>query len=96
MCTPQLCTLVSLQAAVPSGCPDKRGAGTSFIKPDLIVRTANQMWILDDSVDDTWDIKSAKYGRPDRITDIQCWADKPDTTPVHQLTIVISNRGLFY
>lgn len=77
-------------------------SGSSFIKPDLIVETANQLWILDVSVvagyrmEDTWDIKTTKYGRPDHVTDIRRWAVIPDTIPVYHLPVVISNRGLFY
>lgn len=51
-------SVTSVELVIPSG--------TYFIKPNLIVRIANQIWVLDVSVvagyrmKDTWDIKSAK------------------------------------
>ncbi|KAG8138725.1 hypothetical protein E2320_001513 [Naja naja] len=60
----------------------------SSIKLDLIMETANKLWVLDISMvasyqmEETWGIKTAKYGRPDHVADIHSWAAVPDSTPI--------------
>lgn len=77
-------------------------AGSSFIKPDLIIETDTQTYVLDVSVvagyrmAESWDIKVEKYGRPDRVEALRKWAAIPEKTRVEQLPVIVSNRGLCY
>lgn len=77
-------------------------AGSSFIKPDLIIETDTQCIVLDVSVvagyrmTESWDIKAEKYGRPDRVEAIRKWAAIPEKIRVEQLPIIVSNRGLCF
>ncbi|KAL7975812.1 hypothetical protein Chor_008348 [Crotalus horridus] len=77
-------------------------AGSSFIKPDLIIETDTHTYVLDVSVvagyrmTESWDIKVEKYGRPDRVEAIRKWAAIPATKRVEQLPVIVSNRGLCY
>lgn len=77
-------------------------SGSSFIKPDLIIETGNQLVVLDVSVvagyrmAESWDLKVEKYGRPDRVADIRKWAAIPEKTRVSHLPVIVSNRGLCY
>lgn len=77
-------------------------SGSSFIKPDILAFKDNRLIVMDVSIvsglrlQETWDIKTKKYGSPSNERAIRHWFDPVAGVPLQHLPIVLSNRGLFY
>lgn len=72
----------------------------SFIKPDLVVPTGENITIMDVAVvagqrmEESWRMKIAKYGSPENELAIRDWIGGSST--IKHLPVIISWRGLMY